>query len=429
MTYRIEKKELISFFLLLPFFVPEGMSTIGAERYITNAHFLNNSIVIGITVFLYRFRNLLGIFVLLASFFGIIKNRLLNISRLKENYTISVGFFTFVLWLLLISKINNVQMYNLLVLVCFCTGYLLLIEKMIRQNAKQTIKILVLIFRMLEMFNLSLMILFPRGITTGMDYLSTPYYFLGTKNQVTPFLILALMLEAIWLNYDGKNKLKKFIFGVMLVFANAMGMGSSTSILTCVIMVAGITTIRKNQFVLGTRKFLNGKTVIGGVVFISIGIVFFDLQNIFKWLIVDILNKDLSLSGRTVTWEMAIDQIKRNPLIGYGYGYKVTENYYAHNAILELLATAGMGGLILYLHMCWNAIKQIDVKRKNAINVIVIVSMVSLILANTTEAFLYNISQLTIIVLVCHWRWLKLSSEAQSVSDIKIERTYNKSNQ
>lgn len=387
------------------------MSTVGAEGYITNAHFLNNSIVIGITVFLYRFRNLLGMLMLLMIFLGIIKKLSLNISYFKKKYTISTSFFVFVLWILFVSKINKVQMYNLLVLVCFCTGYLFLIEKMIRENAKQTIKILVLIFRMLEVFNLSLMLLYPMGITTGKDYLSTPYYFLGTKNQVTPFLILALTLEAIWFDYNEEIKLKKFIVGVVLVLANAIGMGSSTSILTCVVMIVGITIIKKNKFVFGKRKFLNGKAILVGVVLISVGIVFFDLQNIFKWLIVDILDKDLSLSGRTVTWKIAIEQIKRNPLIGYGYGYKVTENYYAHNAILELLVTAGMGGGILYLHMFWNAFKQINVKRKNAINIIVIISVASLLLANITEAFLYNISQLTIIVLVCHWRWLNLSSE------------------
>lgn len=390
--------------MLIPFFVPEGMSTIGLKGYITNAQFLNNGVVNGIITFLYRFRNLIGIFALLL--FLLYLFRTINYI---QYYPITTSFLWFALWVAISSKINSCEMYEIIILLCFCVGYLFLFESMLKKYPVNTVKVIQFISRLLLIMNLSLMMLFPHGITTGIDYLSTPYWFMGTKNQVTPFLILALIIE-FYNRSIGKIGFWSFFDGVVLVLANAVGMGSSTSILTTIVITLGIVVSNRSKIGLDRQRLFVGKLLIGMVVAVSMGIVFLGLQNVFKWLIVDILGKDLSLSGRTETWRLAVEQVKNNPIIGYGYGHKVTEKFYAHNAILEMLITTGLIGLVLYINMVWKAMKQINAKRKNEVRNIAVMAMASIILANITEAFLYNISQLTIIVLVCHWFGIKEDS-------------------
>lgn len=81
-------------------------------------------------------------------------------------------------------------------------------------------------------------------------------------------------------------------------------------------------------------------------------------------IVVDILGKDLTFTGRTKLWELVIEMIKQRPLLGYGYSAfwrgingpsapVVNAAYWAvphsHNGFLDLLLDLGFLGLLVFV--------------------------------------------------------------------------------
>ena len=380
------------------------MTTLGNPEFIQNAVFLNNSYIILSITFMYRLGNAIGI---AACIWYVLQTICDNVNKTilyNKGLIITNAFILFALWVLIDAKINGIELYSVVVHMISCTGYLIIIEKYIKENPKDLLDVLLFILRLLLCINLTLLLLYSHGITTGNDYLHTPYYFLGTKNQITPFLILYTFL--VFLNYKRKSKLYKIV-DLAIIVSNTFLMGSGTALLCITIIISGSlikyksnkhTEMKANS----KNKASAGKCLILATVIISIGIVFFNIQNLFGWLIEGILKKDLSLSGRTLTWKLATKQFLSRPLFGYGYGHMVTGHYYAHNAILELLVTTGSIGIILYCRMIYLTFKGQFIKYKNIYTSVIISATVALLVANIGEAFLYNISQLTMFVILAN---------------------------
>ena len=97
------------------------------------------------------------------------------------------------------------------------------------------------------------------------------------------------------------------------------------------------------------------------------------LQNYFDFIIVDLLNRDLTFTGRTYIWDKAISLIKDNMVLGLGFSdmelrIKAIGIYHAHSAYLNVLLESGIIGLIFYNSIfiecgsCINKSKNKDIK-------------------------------------------------------------------
>lgn len=114
-------------------------------------------------------------------------------------------------------------------------------------------------------------------------------------------------------------------------------------------------------FIYGKKlsKVFNPLIVVVGYALAEIGLVFFNIQERFSYIIENILHKDASLTGRTGLWFNAINNITNSPLYGYGvtYGGGIYLNttfvgsttHSSHNLILEILMQTGFVGLILWV--------------------------------------------------------------------------------
>ncbi len=91
-----------------------------------------------------------------------------------------------------------------------------------------------------------------------------------------------------------------------------------------------------------------------------IGIIVFNIHHLFSFLIVDILHKDITLSGRDPVWTKFKGEIVKSPILGIGYqqdslwfpphGKSKGKYLYAHNHILQELYN---GGIVMYLIYIW----------------------------------------------------------------------------
>lgn len=96
-------------------------------------------------------------------------------------------------------------------------------------------------------------------------------------------------------------------------------------------------------------------TLLAAVVFV--GIQYFDVHNLFASLITGVLNKRMTLSGRTDIWDKTMTVVFKNPITGVGYlpvafmrnllgGWAFS---HTHNQLLELLLHGGVITVALYL--------------------------------------------------------------------------------
>lgn len=115
-------------------------------------------------------------------------------------------------------------------------------------------------------------------------------------------------------------------------------------------------------FLLGTKQInLRGKFLLGMYFVLFFLIVVLRIQNMFEWLIVNILNKNLTLTNRTVIWDNVLEQISDHFWLGYGVqetgniiytyiyriGRPIIDRYYsAHNQILQTLWETGFLSMI-----------------------------------------------------------------------------------
>lgn len=345
---KLNYRKIILFIVILIFFIPDGMITVGNLDYLQNSAFLNSGFTVRLVTFILWARNVIGIaacvWCILLKFHTGLEQKIYLKATMINTYAL------FAIWVLIGVNLNSMESYQALIHLSYCMGYLIITEKCIKCRHSYFLNILSLVMRLLLFTNLILLLCYPYGITTGKDYLSTAYYFLGTKNQTTPLLILASML--FFMEYKRKKGMLQLIASQTIVLLNALIMGSGTGIICVAIVLAGnMLQIKKNNsFSFKSENMRKSKAnyVLWGAVIVSLGIVFFNFQRIFSWLIVDVLNKDLSLSGRTATWSLAIEQFLTKPIVGYGYGHMTIGHYYAHNAILEVLVTTGVIGLLMY---------------------------------------------------------------------------------
>lgn len=85
----------------------------------------------------------------------------------------------------------------------------------------------------------------------------------------------------------------------------------------------------------------------------TVAIVVCRIQKLLSFIIVDVLGKDLTFTGRTNDWDRAFQLIPQKILLGYGAMNQSTEkmilgDVYTHNAVLEQLFRGGIVSLFVF---------------------------------------------------------------------------------
>ena len=135
---------------------------------------------------------------------------------------------------------------------------------------------------------------------------------------------------------------------------------------------------------------------------ISILIIGLQIQKKFEWLIVNILQKDLTLSGRTYIWASAIENILKKPILGYGttrggrlsiQSYSIglnTYTFFSHNVFLEVLVQGGIVATVFFILIYIGAYKSMSrTQGQTELKTVLNICVFSLLLMQFSEFAIY----------------------------------------
>lgn len=323
---------------------------------------------------------------------------ILLLKTTKQNQSIPKVFAFWIMlriYLLLLMVINsnlkNLPQWGYLSLVV--SNIILLINfATLKKETEKLLSAFTNVSIMYLIINLLSLLIFENGIIPSSniyDNGDNDIYFLGIKVQYTFYIISTLTTAG--LEYIFYNKKKKFMFAIIVSIVLVLYANISTGII-CFIFGVILTFIQKKF-----KLKLSMKKVILFGLFINIAVVFFDIQNLFSYFIVNILHKNISLTNRTYIWDIAIEIIKNqnifktlfgNGLINNGSFVPLGPDYWpAHNQLLQLIYDFGLLGT--YAFYSWLANMEINKKMTKEKNFLLIICATTM-LGTVTNSFFNN---------------------------------------
>lgn len=298
---------------------------------------------------------LLSLAVIFAKFLNIF-----NFPRINK----ALIFYAFYwVWILLITAMNNADMRDATVISISIFSIGLLINLYIN-DFERLAKAFIWVLGMLLIVNFITLLLFPNGMYYNPEINFYHNWFLGHKNGHIKYSLPCMILILLLRHMNQNKKMYRLLLAVSVLtpFLNH----SSTSVICFVIFAFCMLPVFK--------RIINAETVFVGYICAFLGIVIFRLQNLFSFIIVDILHKDLTFTGRTYIWDATLELIKQAPIIGHGY-FSETERsieiaeilnnlphpqfVHAHNQILEALYLGGAVSFACFIIFNLIIIKQL----------------------------------------------------------------------
>ena len=285
---------------------------------------------------------------------------------------------------------------NMIQILALCS----IIEYLINKKLHiEMFKVLNFIFQVLVYMNLLTMILYPNGLYFS---LYSNNWLLGYDNLHIVTFIPA-MTFAVICSYFKKNKIDLYTICFLLICNISVFIRMSANSLVCIIIFDLLLLISKKN-ILNNAFFKLKNYVIFYIIFFY-SIIIYRIQNSFKWIIVDVLNKDLTFSGRTYIWDKVMDYVKKQPIIGYGVENTTIRTIkngsisatHSHNHVLEVLYQGGYVGLVLFCTLMYLVIKEIRKNSKNYTTKIISIAIACFIIMMLVE----NRDKLNLYMLLC----------------------------
>lgn len=182
---------------------------------------------------------------------------------------------------------------------------------------------------------------------------ATGYLLGGNYNQIGPRLMAALFTNIMCLRLS-----RWFWINLVPLFVSETAilmMAQSRTSLTCIILFALICLIPMLRL---QRKAV--WCVLAAAVAFEVLVCFngkgFENNGLVRWFLIDVLNKDVTFTGRTFLWDAATGVFMKSPLIGYGF---VTGEWYLthmsssaigpHNFVMNVMIQGGLMSLTIYI--------------------------------------------------------------------------------
>ena len=197
------------------------------------------------------------------------------------------------------------------------------------------------------LINLATIILFPQGMYEFNNY--TQNYFLGYRNN-SIMLFFPAIIFSIVRSLRKYNKLTLSSFVITAVsFATVILAFSATSVIGMTVFILFLLLALINKM----PNFLNIITYLAINIAYFFGVIILRLQEAFAFIIVDMLGRDLTFTGRTKIWDSALAAFAKSPVFGVGEienqaSRDLIGATHAHNYYLDLLYKSGLPGFLIF---------------------------------------------------------------------------------
>lgn len=202
------------------------------------------------------------------------------------------------------------------------------------------------------------LLLFPNGIIKAYPFIK----FIGIRTRITDYAFPLIFMCCI----NFKNRKKMGVLGIVISLLNIIHEWVSTAI-AGLIIVAGVYILLK---IFNTNKKIqiNSRVILTIALLICVSVTFFRVQELFAVFIEDVLNKNVTLTGRTNIWDLSYKYIEENIFFGHGYindGNFVLYNrelWQAHNQFIQTLYEGGIIGLFLLVLIFYKVVNKLENK-------------------------------------------------------------------
>ena len=210
----------------------------------------------------------------------------------------------------------------------------------------------------------------------GRGLFSVPIYFFGPDNWFMYLCIPALCVALLYLRLQvcedsSPRKTAKLLRGICLILACYITVFICLPVTTVVAMLA-FAAVLIAGWIPGVHHCIIFPVVLLGGIAANLAISVFRVMEtvpFLKTLIQDVLQKGLTLSGRTGIWDFLQERIGEHLWLGIGTpkgGYEIIGQFldHMHNQIFDLLAQGGIPALVLFSAVLVLVGVQLTIQRK-----------------------------------------------------------------
>lgn len=241
-------------------------------------------------------------------------------------------------------------------------GIALLTELEMKKDPFLFLKYLNYLFIFLMLLDLISIILKPDGLYVSNLY--TENWFLGYKSaRVRAVMLPAITVAAILDIHNNQLLGKLYYFVSMLAVACTLlshGAGGVVCVILEILLIWYIVNPKKKKTMKRRTKLLNIKVFTLSFLIVNWFVVIyqgFAKIEFIRYLLVDVMNKDITISSRTYIWSASQQLFQQSKLYGYGF---ISGDVYAqytqvyggtqpHNLLLAVLVYTGLIGLVFFV--------------------------------------------------------------------------------
>lgn len=208
-------------------------------------------------------------------------------------------------------------------------------------------------------YTINLITIFIQAINHRTIFLTADeVYFVGYRYVFCAFAVVSLATSYYCRRFSKfENTLYKYL--LFTLWLTALTAGPST-LLGGLIVYSAILFASKKQISIGVHEIsLSTPMLVIGAVLVNGGIVFFNIQESFGFIIKTVLNREATFTGRSVIWETSIKAFQNGDFwrglgnsLAFGYngwgnlGWE-EQKFSAHNQLLTFLTNTGVVGLAI----------------------------------------------------------------------------------
>lgn len=262
------------------------------------------------------------------------------------------------------TLIHHTDLYSGTVDLVNFWGLLFFLEYFFKKDIGRLISCLAKFFSVLAIINYMYLIINHFLLGKSAD----DSLFITVSNPISIVLIFSIVICVVNSWQNGKTIDARTIIVILctahteiLVWSGTGLVGYAIALVILIICIIKRNHIWANPYVL---------TVSALILFFAITI--FREQGFLSYIVEDVLQKDLTFTGRTTIWDFYLLRILESPMLGYGSGYRPYLNLFPHSGYLNIMIMGGAVNAVFLSVAVVACFKRMRKEPNRKINVLII---------------------------------------------------------